>query len=285
MVKNPLVSIIIPSYNHAKYIKKCLHSAISQTYSNFEIIVIDDGSSDGSHDLLTKLSRQHNFKYVHRENKGLIATLNEALELVNGTYFTMLGSDDYFEKDKLKLQVEYFKHNPEVALCYGELTYIDDKGTVKKKAKTKHYKNGMVFKKLLNSCFIPLPTVMLKTDVVKEFGGFDSRFFLEDYPLWLKITQKYPVGHINKNLTFYRLHNNNVSSNIVKMVKEVERILEDYNEDSSYKNAMSKNYLRWFADLSKTKYKDDTYQYMLKALPGSFYKPRFIRSALRYFLS
>jgi len=279
----PLVSIIIPSYNHVTYIKKAVLSAINQTYKNIELIVIDDGSTDGSNELLTSLAQKYTFTYIHRQNKGLIATLNEALLYTQGHYFCMLGSDDYYELNKIELQVNYLQEHQEIALCYGELTYIDGDGKIKKRGKTKYFKQGMIFKHLLKTCFIPLPTVMVKTDIVKEFGGFDNRFFLEDYPLWLKISQKYPIGYINKNLTFYRLHQNNVSGDIIKMITEVEKILADYKNVPEYKNVMNKNYLRWFADLSKTKNKDITNIYMLKAFPSSFYKPRFLHSILRYY--
>jgi alpha-1,3-rhamnosyltransferase len=285
MTQEPLVSIIIPSYNHKAYINQAVESVIQQTYQNIELIVIDDGSTDGSNELLKELAAVYNFKYIHRPNKGLIPTLNEALSLISGEYFAMLGSDDYYAANKTELQVDFFRENTETALCYGGVTYINADGQIKKKGKTKHYRSGLVFNAILKTNFIPLPTVMLRTDAVKEAGGFDERFFLEDYPLWLKITKRYPIGYIKENLTFYRLHNSNVSSNIVKMIKEVERILEDWKEEPSYKSVMAKNYLRWFADLSKTGFKKETCEYMKKALPASFYRIRFLKSVWRYYFT
>lgn len=279
---NPLVSVVIPSYNHSKYIEKAVLSVIHQTYKNIELIVIDDGSDDGSKKILSDLSQKFNFQLISRSNKGLISTLNEALELASGEYFTMLGSDDYFKKNKIELQIDYFQNHSDTMLCYSNLMFIDADGRILKKGKTKHFKSGFVFKDLIYKNFIPLPTVMLKTSVVKEAGGFDDRFFLEDYPLWLKIAKNHPIGYMKDCLTYYRLHGNNVSGNLIKMIHEVEKILNDWKSEPEYSKSMNKLYYRWFCDLSKTDHKNETKKYMMKSLATSFFKPRFIRSYLRY---
>ncbi len=282
MNKNlPLVTVVIPSYNHEKYIEEAVNSIIKQTYQNIEFIVIDDGSSDNSPKILTDLSNKYDFKYIHRPNKGLIRTLNEALDLATGIYFTMLGSDDYYSPKKIDIQIKFFQKNPQKVLCYANTISINSNGDIGKEGKTKHFRSGFVFDNLLYQCFIPLPTVMVKTDILREFR-FDERFFLEDYPLWLKITQKYQIGYIKEALTYYRMHDTNVSSDMIKMIKEVERILADYKEYKTYPKVISKWYLRWFADLSKTTNLDVTYEYMKKASPTSFYKVRFIKAFLRY---
>ncbi len=278
----PLVTFFIPSYNHIKYVEKSIISVCEQTYENLEVIVIDDGSTDGSSELISKLHEKYQFKYIHRPNKGLIKTLNEALEIANGEYFSWGGSDDIFFKDKVEKQVKFFEKNLDYALCYGKMIFIDSNGNIIKEAKTKHNDSGYVFDSLIYRCFITLPTVMVKTSVLKEFGGFDENFFLEDYPLWLKISKKYQVGYLDEFLTYYRLHESNVSSNLVKMVKEVERILDEWKSDSLYNKAISKWYYRWFCDLSKTDNIKEAKEYMVKALPTSFYKPRYIKSVLRY---
>lgn len=245
--------------------------------------MIDDGSTDNSHKILTSLSDEYNFIYQHQENKGLIETLNDVLNIVQGNYFCMLGSDDYFVKNKIELQVSFFINHQEFALCYGNITFIDSNGNIRKNGKTKHFKSGYIFNDLLYKCFIPLPSVMVKTDIIKEYG-FDERFFLEDYPLWLKISQKYKMGYIKQPLTFYRQHGNNVSKNMVQMIKEVETILLDYKDNQNYKKVMSKWYLRWFSDLSKTSNLEYTYEYMQKAMATSFFKIRFIKGLLKYVL-
>ena len=281
---NPLVTFFIPSYNHAKYVEKSITSVCEQTYKNLEVIVIDDGSKDGSHEIISGLQKKYNFNYIHRPNKGLIKTLNEALEIANGEYICWGGSDDYFALDKVEKQVEFFKGHPDYAVCYGKMIYIDDNGNMKKEAKIKYNESGFVFDKLLYRNFITLPTVMVKTSVIKEFGGFDERFFLEDYPLWLKISKKYKIGFLNELLTYYRLHASNVSGDLFKMVKEIEYILSDYKNEPSYKKAIKILYYRWFCDLSKHDNLEMTKEYMKRSFLYSFFKPRYIRSAIRYYL-
>lgn len=280
---NPLVTFFIPSYNHIKYVEQSIISVCEQTYQNLDVIVIDDGSIDGSHELISKLQEKYNFKYIHRPNKGLIRTLNEALEIAQGEYFCWGGSDDIFIKDKVEKQVKFFEKNPEYALCYGKMIFIDGNDKTIKEAKTKHNKSGYVFDDLIYRCFITLPTVMVKTDILKEFG-FDTNFFLEDYPLWLKIAKKYKIGFLDEILTYYRLHDTNVSNDLNKMIIEVNRILDEWKNDPIYPNAIAKWYYRWFCDLSKHNNLELSKKYMIKAFSKSFYKPRYIKCCIRYFL-
>lgn len=279
----PLVTFVIPSYNHIKYVEKSIKSVCEQTYENLEVIVIDDGSTDRSHELITKLQQKYGFIYAHRANKGLIKTLNEALEIAKGEYFCWGGSDDIFLKDKVEKQVEFFETNPDFVLCYGRMVFIDENGNIIKEAKTKYNKSGYIFDQLMYRCFITLPTVMVKTDILKEFG-FDSNYFLEDYPLWLKIAKKYKIGFLDEQLTYYRLHGSNVSNNLDKMVIEVNRILDLWQNEHIYQKAISYWYYRWFCDLSKHNNLILTKIYMIKAFPKSFYKPRYIKSVIRYII-
>lgn len=284
LTQNPLVTFFIPSYNHAQYIEDSIESVCNQTYINLEVIVIDDGSTDGSHELILNLQKKYHFKYIHRENKGLIKTLNEALSMAKGEFFCWGGSDDVFFKDKVEKQVRFFEKNRNFVLCYGKMIFIDGQGKTIKNAKSKHSRSGFVFDSLMQRCFITLPTVMVQTSILKEFGGFDEKFFLEDYPLWLKISKKYQIGFLDEFLTYYRLHDSNVSSNLIKMVKEVERILYDWKDEPIYKKTIDKWYYRWFCDLAKTNYRKETKEYMIKALRGSFYKPRFIKNVIKFYI-
>ena len=281
--KKPLVSIVIPSYNHAKYIENSVLSIINQTYKNIELIVIDDASSDNSVEILKHLQKKYKFNLIIREkNSGLLKNLNYTLDIVQGEYLCMLGSDDMFYKDKIEKQVKCFLNNNNIAICYGNVTYIDTNGKIIKNGKTKHFRKGYVFNKIIFKNFIPLPTIMFKTQIIKEFNGFDERYFLEDYPLLLKITKKYPIDFIKDPVTYYRLHSENVSSNMLKMIKEVEKILSEYQNEPIYSKAISEWYLRWFYDLAKTENFTETKNYMHKAFKFNWYKPRYIKSYIRF---
>ena len=166
-MNNTLVTVLIPSYNHQKYIKDAILSVINQTYKNIELIVIDDGSSDDSLQIIRSLGKKYNFKYIIRENRGICATLNEALNMAKGVYFCGLGSDDMFFPEKIEKQVNFMLNNPEYAMCYSRVQLFNEKGYFELKAK-KNYKSGYIFKDLILENFIEAPTALIKTDVLKK---------------------------------------------------------------------------------------------------------------------
>lgn len=280
---NPLVSIVVPSYNHTKYIKETILSIVHQTYQNIELIVIDDGSKDNSVEILKDLQKEFDFQLISRENRGLITTLNEGLALSKGKYFCVVASDDVFMLNKIEIQVTCMEQNPEYALCFGKMKIIDENSKYVKDLKNSHAKSGNVFYDLFSRNFVTAPTVMLKKSHLIEVGGYSSDFSIEDYPLWLKISQKYQIGFVDEFLVNYRIHGNNMSSNLVKMIKQTELVLDSFNIDKKTQKSLDKMYYRWFCDLSKTEFLEETKKYMIKAMPSSFYKPRFMRSALRYY--
>src|SRR5690606_14961295 len=136
-----LVSVIIPSYNHEKFVCDSIQSVINQSYQNIELIVIDDGSTDSSVEKIKKLiprcaKRFTWFEFMHRPNKGLSATLNEALEWAQGEYFSSLASDDIILEDKIKIQSEFLKHNKNCIAVFGGISVIDhDSNQVKNRIK------------------------------------------------------------------------------------------------------------------------------------------------------
>ena len=105
----PLVSVIVPCYNHEKYVEETIESIVNQTYENIELIVIDDGSKDASPQIIEELSKKYNFKFIHRSNKGLSATLNEGIRLSQGKYISVCASDDKLKLDKIEKQVKFME--------------------------------------------------------------------------------------------------------------------------------------------------------------------------------
>jgi glycosyltransferase involved in cell wall biosynthesis len=281
---SPLVSIVVPSYNHAKYIKETILSIVHQTYQNIELIVIDDGSKDNSVEILKDLQKEFDFILILRENRGVIKTLNEGLALAKGKYFCGFASDDIMEINRIKLQVEIMELNTQYAITYGKMKVINQDGQFVKNLKSKYALSGNLFYKIFERNFITAPTVLFQKKVLEELEGFSTEFDIEDLPMWLKISQKYPIGFVDEFLVSYRIHGNNMSSNLLKMIQQTELILDSFNIDKKTQKSLNKSYYRWFCDLSKTDFLDETKKYMIKAMPSSFYKPRFMRSALRYFL-
>ena len=133
-----LVSVVIPCYNHARYVKECIKSVIDQDFKNIELIIIDDGSKDASVQVIEEMrgaceARFARFEFIHRENKGVCNTLNQALEWCQGEYYAALASDDVWLTFKLKTQVEYLETHPEVVAVFGGVTLIDEHGNILRK--------------------------------------------------------------------------------------------------------------------------------------------------------
>lgn len=282
---NPLVSIIIPSYNHIRYIRQTIESVHNQTYHPIELFVIDDGSTDGSQMLLEQLKEEFHFSLICRENKGLVYTLNQALVLAKGDYICVVASDDIFHPSKIETQVQFMLQNSEYAMCFGKMRIIDEFGNFIKNLKSKAAKSGNIFYDIYGKNFITAPTVMIKKEVLIEMGGYSDKYTIEDYPLWLKVAQNYTIGFIDTYLVDYRIHGSNMSGNLLKSIIQTEKVLVDFNIDTVTQKKLSHIYFRWFCDLSKTDHLEYIRHCMVKAFPNAFYKPRFWTSALRYYLN
>ncbi len=133
MEKNnqPLVSIVIPCYNHENFVQDCIQSVIDQTYQNIELIIIDDGSKDNSILKILDMvdlckSRFLNFEFIYRDNKGISATLNEGLDLCNGTYISLLSSDDYYHENKISEQINFLKLNKNIEFAVTKSYVVND---------------------------------------------------------------------------------------------------------------------------------------------------------------
>jgi alpha-1,3-rhamnosyltransferase len=186
----PLVTVCIPSYNHSKYVRDCIQSVVNQDYENIELIIIDDGSTDASVELIKKLeddctSRFKRFEIRSRPNKGLCATLNEALNWAKGEYFSPIASDDILLNHKISFLVERQKES-QAAVVFGSMQRIDDAnnilGSIIKKGQ--HNFEDMLFLKNMPQA----PASLMLTQEIKLIGGFSKDVKLEDLYMWLALT-------------------------------------------------------------------------------------------------
>ncbi|HFF5453735.1 TPA: glycosyltransferase family 2 protein, partial [Acinetobacter baumannii] len=161
--KQPLVSIVIPCYNHANFVQDCIQSVIAQTYQNIELIIIDDGSKDGSVEKIQEFigeceKRFVRFEFRNRPNKGLSATLNEALEWCQGEYFSAIASDDMMLNDKIEIQIDFLKNSIDSTIVgvFGGYNLIDDTDAIIKTIlkKEKKYVFNEIF---LHNFDLPAP--------------------------------------------------------------------------------------------------------------------------------
>jgi len=282
---NPLVSVIVPSYNHAAYIEKCIKSIISQTYKNIQLIVIDDGSEDNSVEILSKLSKEHHFTFVSQSNIGLSATLNKAIkQYVIGNYISLVASDDWWLENKLETQVRFLEENPTYKMCYSKANVVDDVGEIKYTYGRKPSSISFFDELLLSTegSFIPVLTVMYERQLHQELGYYDEDSYIEDWDMHLRIAYNHNVGFIDEVLACYRYHGSNMSSNTVKMTHALIRIVKKWSHISNFAQTIRIWELVAFRQLAKNN-KKEAMVYLIPALK-SFYKIGFWRGLFNLIL-
>lgn len=219
----PRVSVVIPSYNHESYIGDTIQSILAQTYQDFELIIIDDGSSDSSVETIRSILNQfpnHNILLMARENVGLCKTLNEGLRVSKGEFFSYIGSDDLWLPQKLELQVEaLLSTGPEYGACYSNCFLIDDMGKrIGRFSDLYDYREGNIYKDLVWNRFVPhSPTNLFRRSVFDQVGGFNEVHAIEDRDLWIRLSRSYKVAYVETPLGAWRSHGNNTGKNIDKM--------------------------------------------------------------------
>ncbi|MDD4803086.1 MAG: glycosyltransferase [Syntrophomonas sp.] len=251
MKNSPLVSVIIPAYNHELYIEEALQSVVNQTYNNIELIVINDGSKDGTAKVITEFisrNQHYNIKYISKTNEGICRTLNKGLEIAKGSYFALLASDDMWTPERIEKQVYFMERNQNIGLVFSdhyfirftELTQI--KATDYKPNIRKCFKNGIqninIYEKLLTEDIIPALTVLIRKECFDKVGGFDNNLKAEDYDMWLRISKEFPIAFIDEPLAYYRVHDTNVSNKTMSLdtLKTVRAIMQKQYNDPPLKH-------------------------------------------------
>jgi glycosyltransferase involved in cell wall biosynthesis len=199
LIKQPLVSVILPTYNRAWTLKTAIDSVLFQDYPNIELIVIDDGSRDNTRQLLKEYKTQ--IKVLSQENAGVSAARNRGIEKSRGEFIALLDSDDSWDKRKISCQMDFFMANPEALICQTQEVWIRNHKRVNPKIKHKK-PSGMIFEQSLNLCLVSPSAVMMKREIFELKGYFNEKFLVcEDYDLWLRISSTIPVFLIDKPYT------------------------------------------------------------------------------------
>ena len=288
---SPLVSIVVPSYNHGLFIQECIQSIIDQDYENIELIIIDDGSSDDSVQKIEEMAevcqnRFVRFEFRHRPNKGLCATLNEALEWSEGEFFSAIASDDILYPNKTSTQVDILKgSSSEIAGTFAGLACIDSQ---KKMLSTKGVNSIYGFKQLfLRNALITTPTLMLFTKYLKDVGGYDENIKIEDLDLLLRLAYNgFSFKNIKEPLVYYRQHEANLSSQHSIMLEAIIKIMAKYKDQPLYKKALSKNLMveAHSVQVSDKKKSRHILQQAIKIYPKNILSLSMVKYILKYII-
>jgi teichuronic acid biosynthesis glycosyltransferase TuaG len=203
----PMVSVVIPAYNAAPWIAETLRSVLSQTFQDFEIIVVDDGSTDDTAALVAKFK---GVRLIRINHAGVSTARNIAIQSASGEYIAFLDADDLWLPRKLELQIELLEKE-RLAWAYGDAIAFDDQSrrTLFRFSSVRQQYSGKVLQLLLLGDFIPSPTPVVKHRVFEQVGYFNESPIIqavEDWDMWLRIAAEYPIGRVNGVLAKYRVH-------------------------------------------------------------------------------
>jgi len=200
--QNPLVSVIIPTYNRAWILNEAIDSVLAQGFKDFELIIVDDGSTDNTRDLLTQYG--HAIRIIKKQNGGVSSARNRGILSSQGDLIAFLDSDDFWLPQKLSMQINLFRSNPDILICQTEEIWIRNGKRVN--PRKRHQKvSGMIFENSLDLCLVSPSAVMMHKKIFDDIGLFDEKLpACEDYDLWLRISTQYPVHLIDTPLIIKR---------------------------------------------------------------------------------
>jgi glycosyltransferase involved in cell wall biosynthesis len=227
-----MVSILLTCYNHLRWLPAAYDGILAQTFSDYEILALDDGSSDGTREWLAEREGGRLRCVFNEQNLGTYATLNVGLQQAGGEFIAILNDDDLWGPGKLQAQVAMLEANPKMGLVHTGGWFIDDKGDRHPNPAPMgfpfpHTKSGNLLGELVSRNQIITSSVLVRRDVFDRCGPFDPAFYgYGDWHMWLRLAAEYEIGFIDEPLTFYRVHDSNAAWNETKMAEEGLRIRE-----------------------------------------------------------
>jgi glycosyltransferase involved in cell wall biosynthesis len=230
MINYPLVSVVIPAFNHEKYVIRCLESLIEDGYPNLEVLLMDDGSKDQTYkiaqDWINRNGEKFHSTYLDRQkNKGIAATLNTLIERSKGDYLTLLASDDYLLPNGIEARVLSLDDRPEWLAVIGDCIVVDENGSKKFNSGIEELHRGnkanllnekLIKTELIIKWSIPGPVMLVRRKAFDQklgVGKYDETLHVEDRDYYLRLLAKNALGFINVNVSAYRMHKSNLSSN------------------------------------------------------------------------
>jgi len=244
--KTPAVSVIIPTYNRAHLLGRSIHSVLGQTYKDFELIVVDDGSTDNTEEVMSNFSDDR-IRYIRRmKNEGASVARNTGIEIARGEYIAFQDSDDEWLPEKLEKQVTILeKAPPEVGVVYTGLHRLKNNRKVFNPSSNITPKEGDVSVSLLKGNFVSPQTMLIKRECLEKAGIFDERFHrMQGWDFNLRVSRYYHFRCIDEPLVISYFQTDSISANQDAFITALELILLKYSEDfRKDSRALSRQYL------------------------------------------
>lgn len=219
------VSVVLTCYNGARWISGAIESILAQTYEDFELLVIDDGSKDNSKDMVASYLCDERVRYIYQENRGFSAAVNKGIKESSGDLIGFIGQDDLWMPDKLELQLKYLREHKDVDLVHSNYCSIDSEGRIVgvRDVKVPSFSSRKkVIEHLLLNNFIGFETALVKRKCFDEVGFFDERMVgYSDHDMWLRVAGNFNIGYLDLPLVKKRQHEFQLSK------VRVEAVLKD----------------------------------------------------------
>jgi len=280
----PLVSVIMPSYNHERFISEAIESVLNQTFTDLELIIIDDASKDSSKNIIKNYEEKDDRIYAifHKKNKGIAKTMNEGLEEACGKFIAPSASDDVWVKDKLRKQLEVLNGNEDLAV-WSEGLIIDAQSAptgetfTQKHGASKKKKSGNIFEELLKGNYICGQSIILKRENLKEIRYDERLKYLNDYKFMVNLAKKYKFYFIPEPLVMYRIHGRNAILSdregwTKDQIKIGEYFLQTYGDEIS-DSIKSEIFLNISIGFSYIGERAKARQYVYYAIKSNLFKP------------
>ena len=236
--QDPLVSVIIPNYNHAQYVGDAIWSVLTQEYRNFEIIVVDDGSTDNSRDVITQFGDK--VQYIHQKNAGLSAARNTGIKASKGALIGVLDADDMYESIFLSTLVVTLQENPDADGVYCGYQFVDHKNNLLPQIEARPVDHDKLYDALLDGNFFVPESIFLRRYVYDNVGLFDETLrACEDWDVWLRVTKKYKIVHSPNILTRHRILPGSMSTDPQRMLTYRLAVLKKHVGDEPVGNGSS----------------------------------------------
>ena len=207
----PKVSVLLPVFNADAFLREAVESILAQSYTNFELLAINDGSTDHSREILASFSDKR-LKIIDNDgNQGLVYTLNLGIKLARGVYIARMDADDIALPERLALQIRFLDETPNVVLIGGQAEFIDSNSKSFMLCQLPQTHDEIITKIFSANCFVH-PSVMFRANVISNLGGYrEEALHAEDYDLWLRIIEHYDVANLAEILVQYRIHPKQIS--------------------------------------------------------------------------
>ncbi|MEB0040437.1 MULTISPECIES: glycosyltransferase family 2 protein [unclassified Pseudomonas] len=232
---SPLVSIVAPCYNAEKYLEEALKSIFSQDYTNVEVIIVDDGSTDNSYAMLVALQNTYDFQLFTQTNQGVSAALNHGLKYANGKYVSTPDLDDIMLPESVRVRADYLDKHPEVG-CVGALVvYMDSEGNNVKTQKLAEIQRLGFDEILSNAIVVGAPVSLYRMDALRAAGFYEPSIKVQDFQMTLKIAdQGYQIHVLPISVTRYRRHPNNLSRRYKVLLDADMKAISPYQSHPGY---------------------------------------------------